>query len=529
MTGRIDVRGILGAAVISSSQFQQRVPAMASEAQGLDKQRTIPGDRGLVRTLGAAVVALSAVAQEYGSGINFVMPHSLESYPAAEGLVPLAMLVAGLVLIPEVVLFARYSAVMPRAGSTYVWLTRGLGPYAGFAIAFLWFIGICGATGFLAFATGTFIGDAGQASGLAMQWFTTRSGHLLTGLAAIWVIAALHLSGVRNYGYLVYIAGTLVALAAVIVIVTGFATTPESALLRLADVVGFRPAPRPSQPSWAAFVSVIGLFMFAYGGLEASTSLGGEVADARRNMPRGIIAGWAIALVLYTLVSYALFHAVPWWSAVPILQSGHGYLLTTPALIGLLAPRAIAVFLNILVAVIVVKTIAPQLLDASRFLFAWAEDGFIPRRFATTNAARAPAPAIVLAASLSCLFLFDAVFGGWQIGVTLRAVSIAIVFSALGLATALLAWWPRWRQARAFAADCTRGRWVKGVAVCAVIIGVVLIFSVVHEQGTAWYFQPWFQLAVAALVSVLLAGMANRHATARGEDFFARFRVPPPQ
>jgi amino acid transporter len=530
MTGRIDVRGILGAAVISSSQFQQRVPAMAiSEAQGLDKQRTIPGDRGLVRTLGAAVVALSAVAQEYGSGINFVMPHSLESYPAAEGLVPLAMLVAGLVLIPEVVLFARYSAVMPRAGSTYVWLTRGLGPYAGFAIAFLWFIGICGATGFLAFATGTFIGDAGQASGLAMQWFTTRSGHLLTGLAAIWVIAALHLSGVRNYGYLVYIAGTLVALAAVIVIVTGFATTPESALLRLADVVGFRPAPRPSQPSWAAFVSVIGLFMFAYGGLEASTSLGGEVADARRNMPRGIIAGWAIALVLYTLVSYALFHAVPWWSAVPILKSGHGYLLTTPALIGLLAPRAIAVFLNILVAVIVVKTIAPQLLDASRFLFAWAEDGFIPRRFATTNAARAPAPAIVLAASLSCLFLFDAVFGGWQIGVTLRAVSIAIVFSALGLATALLAWWPRWRQARAFAADCTRGRWVKGVAVCAVIIGVVLIVSVVHEQGTAWYFQPWFQLAVAALVSVLLAGMANRHATARGEDFFVRFRVPPPQ
>src|SRR6185312_16542632 len=112
MTGRIDVRGILGAAVISSSQFQQRVPAMAiSEAQGLDKQRTIPGDRGLVRTLGAAVVALSAVAQEYGSGINFVMPHSLESYPAAEGLVPLAMLVAGLVLIPQVVLFARYSIV----------------------------------------------------------------------------------------------------------------------------------------------------------------------------------------------------------------------------------------------------------------------------------------------------------------------------------------------------------------------------------------------------------------------------------
>ena len=60
------------------------------------------------------------------------------------------MLVAGIVLIPQVVLFARFSIVMPRAGATYVWLTRGLGPYAGFTIAFLWFVGICGAIGFLA-------------------------------------------------------------------------------------------------------------------------------------------------------------------------------------------------------------------------------------------------------------------------------------------------------------------------------------------------------------------------------------------
>ena len=500
-----------------------------SETRRVEKERPAAASRGLVRTLGVAVVALSAVAQEYGSGINFVMPRSLESYPGAEGLVPLAMLVAGLVLIPEVVLFARYSAVMPRAGSTYVWLTRGLGPYIGFAVAFLWFVGICGATGFLAYATGTFIGDAAQASGFTTQWFTTRSGHLITGLTAIWLITALHLSGVKNYGYLIYAAGALVTIAAGIVIVTGFATAPASALARLGDVVGFHPTPRPSSPSFAAFVSVVGLFMFAYGGLEASTSLGGEVADARRNMPRGIVAGWAIALVLYTLVSYALFHAVPWWSALPILESGYGYMLTTPALIGLLAPRAIAVFLNILVAVIVVKTIAPQLLDASRFLFAWAEDGFIPRRFATTNAAHAPASAIVLAASLSCLFLIDAVFGGWQIGVTLRAVSIAIVFSTLGLATVLLAWWPSWRRARTFAPDCTRGVFVKVMAVCAVIIGVILIVSVIHQRGTDWYFQPWFQLAVAALVSVLLAIAANRRASLRGDDFFARFRVPPSQ
>ena len=488
-----------------------------------------PARGGLVRAVGVVVVALSAVAQEYGSGINFVMPRSLESYPDAQGLVPLAMLVAGLLLIPQVVLFARYSAVMPCAGATCIWLTRGLGPYAGFAITFLCFVGICGAIGFLAYATGTFLEDAAHASGLATQWFTTRAGHLVTGLAAIWLLTALHVSGVKNYGYLIYVAGVLVLVAAAIVIVAGFAGDPASAVAKISAMAGIHAAPRLSQPSLTAFVSVTGLFMFAYGGLDASTSLAGEVADAQRNMPRGIVAGWAIALVLYTLVSYALFHAVPWWTALPIVESGHANLLTTPALVGMLTPRAIDVFLNLLVALVVVKTIAPQLLDASRILFACAQDGFVPKQLAATNAAHAPAAAIVLCAVMGSVFLVDAVFGGWQIGVALRATSIALLFGGLGLATVLLAWCPSWRRTRGFAQHCTRGAFVKAMAVCALLIGVILALSVADERGTSWYLQPWFQLAVAVLLSVALALGAHRRTLMQGGDFFARFRTPPPQ
>jgi len=505
------------------------MPMQVDEMQDGAQEQRVASGTGLVRAVGVVVVALSAVAQEYGSGINFVMPHSLETYPGAESLVPLAMLVAGLVLIPQVVLFVRYSVVMPRAGATYVWLTRGLGPYAGFAIAFLWFVGICGAIGFLAYATGTFLGDAAHASGFATQWFTTATGHLVTGLIAIWLLAALHVSGVKNYGYLIYAAGVLVVVAATIVIVAGFAAAPASAIARISAVAGIHATPRAAHPSVAAFISVIGLFMFAYGGLDASTSLAGEVADARRNMPRGIVAGWAIALVLYTLVSYALFHAVPWWSALPIVKSGHGYLLTTPALVGMLTPPAVDIFLNVLVAIVVVKTIAPQLLDASRFLFAWAQDGFVPEGLAGTNTAHAPAAAVLLSAAIGSIFLLDAVFGGWQIGVALRAISIALVFGGLGLATMLLAWWPRWRQRREFALQCTQGAFVQVMAVCAVVIGVILAVSVIYQSGTAWYLQPWFQLAVATLLSVALAFRAHRRAISQGGDFCARFRTPPPQ
>lgn len=485
--------------------------------------------RGLVRVAGAVVVALSALAQEYGSGINYVMPHSLERFPRAEGLVPLAMLVAGLVLIPQVALFARYSSVMPRAGSIYVWLTRGLGPYAGFAVAFVWFVGICGAIGFLAYASGTFTGDTLNACGLNSQWATSRAGHLAIGLGAIWLLTALHASGVRNYGYLLYAAGFLVLVASVIVVATGFLTAPATAVSHLAQATGIRPSPRPAQASASAFLSVVALFMFAYGGLTAATSLGGEVRNPRRNMPLGIVGGWAAALILYTLISFALFHAVPWWSALAVVQGGRGYLLTTPALVGLLTPRPIAVFLNVLVALIVLKTLAPQLLDASRFLFSWAEDGLVPKRLAGTNSAHAPAAALVIAATLGSLFLLDAVFGGWQLGVIVRAASIAATFAMLGLATLLLSWWQRWRRARAFASECTRGAFMRLMAVAACTIGAVLLGFVVYERNRAWYFQPWFQLAAAAAVSLIIAALANLRANRLGEDFALRFRAPPRQ
>jgi amino acid transporter len=482
---------------------------------------------GLVRAVGGIVVALSAIAQEYGSGINFVMPHSLQSYPGAEGLVPLAMLLAGIALIPEVALFVRYSVVMPRAGSTYVWLTRGMGPYAGFAIAFVWFVGICSAIGFLAYATGTFFGDAARALGAPTPWFTTRTGHLVIGLAAIWSITALHASGIKNYGYLIYAAGALVLIASTIVIVAGFTISPATALQHLAAVTGVQAKPRPSHASLTDMVSVVALFMFAYGGLAAATSLGGEVRDARRNMPRGIIGGWATALVLYTLISYALFQVVPWWAAVETVHAGHAELLTVPALIGIITPRAIAAFLNVLVAIIVLKTIAPQLLDASRFLFGWAEDGFVPMKFTHTNTAHAPIFALALASAIGSLFLIDAVYAGWQIGVVLRAVGIVSVFAGLGLATTLLAWWPGWRTARPFAPDCTRGIFIKVLAVCAILIGLALIVSVVYEPDTPWYFQPWFQLVLALGASVVVAGAAHRRALRNGDDFFARFWRPP--
>ena len=483
---------------------------------------------GLLRVTGSVVIALSALSQEYGSGINFVVPHGLQSYPGVENLVPLAIFVAGIVLIPQVALFSRFARVMPTAGSSYVWLTRTLGPMVGYAVSFVWLIGLCGSMGFVAYVCATFLGNTFDSIGLHSAWLGTGAGHLVVGLASIWSLAALHCTGIKRYGKFIYVVGALVLVAAAIIVVTGFSTSPDVGAAKLMDAANVHAAARPAQPSLLSFFSVVALFIFAYGGLAGGASLGGEASNPARSMPRGIVAGWALALVLYTLVTFALFHAVPWWIAVPIIDSGQASLLTVPSLIGLLTPTAIAFLLNLLITIVVIKTIAPQLLCASRFLYAWAEDGFMPRHLQSTNRTHAPATAIIVSAVLGSLFLVDAVFSGWSIGVVVRSISLMITFTMLGIGILWLTWSHAHHAQRAYAGALTDGWFVKVMAVAAVIIGLPLIVLVSHEAGKAWYFQPWFQLIVIVFISVAVTVWARRHHDSRHDfPFHLRFlKVP---
>jgi amino acid transporter len=81
-------------------------------------------DLRLAKVLGVLAVTASAVAAEYGAGINFVSTQSLGVYPGIHGLVPLAMFVTGILMLPKTYLFVVFSRVMPRAGSKYVWHSK---------------------------------------------------------------------------------------------------------------------------------------------------------------------------------------------------------------------------------------------------------------------------------------------------------------------------------------------------------------------------------------------------------------------
>ena len=481
----------------------------------------------LAKVVGVFAVVASAVSQEYGSGINFVLVNSLGAYPGIAWLVPAAMVVAGIVLLPKVVMFMRFSQVAPRAGSTYVWLTRSLNLPVGFAVAFLWFVGVVAAMGFLAFSFAAFLASTLESAGLPGGWAVTPAGHIVIGLVLIWLIFGLHYSGVGNYGAFVILIFAIVLVAAAITVFFGFATSQQTFLASVSKILGQTPQATSVQPSLSAFISVVTLFMFAYGGLTAATSLGGEARDATRTMPRGIFGGWVTALVLFSLVSLALFHAVPWWSVGPLVASKHSELATTPGLIGMVAPRPIAVLVNLLVMLIVGKTVAPEMLDCSRYLFAWAQDRMLPSAFLHTSKSKAPDVALLVTAVLGSLFLLEATFFGWTIGVALRSMSLVLVFGMLGIGVLHMRFGGAFRDLP-WAVEIARHTDAVVAAVLAIVIAVVLLSSVLVVPNTPFLLQPSTQAVVAIIISIGIYLTASSNARKRGEDLraLARSRLP---
>jgi amino acid transporter len=477
----------------------------------------------LAKAVGVLAITASAICAEYGSGINYVSVQSLSVYPDVKGLVPLAMFVCGIAMLPKAYLFAAFSRVMPRAGSKHVWLARSLGLPAGFLITFVyWATGPAGG-GFLAYAFGTFLGNAMLPLSPAFGHFLlSNTGHILTGLTAIWLTFWINAVGVRHYGVFVTILMFVICGVAALITIYGFATPPETFVAAASKVAKVQLAP-PTTTSPASlfhFISVTSLFVFAYAGLGAGPALGGEALHAEKKVPQGIMWGWLAALVLFTAVAAALFHAAPWWAVTGLIAAGKSSYATAPGLIGLVAPDWLTVALNLLVALIVGKTLAPGLLVASRYCFAQAQDHMLPEVFAETSGRKVPLAALLLIAGLSSVFLLQSVFVGWAMGVAVRSLAVLGMWLALAVG-ALNFYRHKGYGATEWGVGVRSQRLVVPAAIASIVLAVPLIISLAVLPKTPLIFQPLFQGAVVLAIGVVILVTARARLKVRGVSFQA--------
>ena len=191
---------------------------------------------------------------------------------------------------------AQLAAAHPVSGGTYEYGYRLLSPAAGFAAGWVF---LCAKSASAATAA---LGAAGYLSHLL--GVSPRDWQGPAASALVVLVTALVLSGLRrsNLVNIVIVSTTLVALG-------GFASV---GLLRVGTGAAQPLTPFfPEQGAGAGAVLYATALMFvAYTGYARIATMGEEVREPRRTIPRAIVATLAISAVLYVLVAVAALGAL---------------------------------------------------------------------------------------------------------------------------------------------------------------------------------------------------------------------------
>jgi amino acid transporter len=191
----------------------------------------------------------------------------------------------------------------PQEGGLYVWTRRAFGDSHGFMAAWMyWASNLVYFPGMLYFTAGNALylfGSRAQELGASPLHYLVFSFFGLA-LALGFNLRGLHLGKrLTNAGAW----ATMLPIAALVVM-------GGVSLWRFGSATGFGPAAMLPHPSFAqvAFWSTLA---FAFGGFEAAPFMGEEMRDARRDLPRAILAGGAAIAGIYMLGTLAVLVALP--------------------------------------------------------------------------------------------------------------------------------------------------------------------------------------------------------------------------
>lgn len=291
---------------------------------------------GLGSMVGAGIfVALAPAARAAGSGL----------------LVGLAL--AAVVAYCNAMSSARLAARYPASGGTYVYGRERLGEFWGYLAGWAFIVGKTASCAAMALTVGSYVWP-GQAHAVAV--------------AAVVALTAVNYRGVQKSAWLTraIVSVVLAVLAAVVVASLG----SGSADLGLPDV--------GPDASVGGMLQAAGLLFFAFAGYARIATLGEEVRDPARTIPRAVPLALGITLVVYACVAVSVL------SVLGAEELGRASAPLTDAVRAAGAEFLVPV-VRVGAAVAALGSLLALILGVSRTTLAMARDGHLPSALAAVH------------------------------------------------------------------------------------------------------------------------------------------------
>ncbi|HTA31167.1 MAG TPA: amino acid permease [Candidatus Cybelea sp.] len=325
--------------------------------------------RELVRGLDLSAATALVVGTMIGTGV-FLKTARMAQAVGTPLLVLLAWVAAGLLSLAGALSYAELGAMLPKAGGEYVYLRAAYGDMPAFF--FGWMRLVIGSSGSIASFGAAF------ATFLSALVPMSSAGMKATSVTVILFFSAVNCLRVTIGGRVqsVLTLGKVLAIASIAGGVFFFAPSASWQHLQVP----------PGVPAWCglpAFGAAMLSALWAFDGWNDMPMAAGEVRDPGRNVPRALILGMAIVLLVYGLVNLAYCYALPMSEIANASSPSHDTALPVAAKAAqTFLPHFGAQWVALATMLSTIGALNGCILASARIPFAMARDGLFFASFA---------------------------------------------------------------------------------------------------------------------------------------------------
>ncbi|HEX4654019.1 MAG TPA: amino acid permease [Candidatus Udaeobacter sp.] len=246
------------------------------------------------RTVGFLTACSIVIANIIGTGVFTSLGFQLADIQSG---FPLLMLwvVGGIAALCGALCYGELSAALPRSGGEYHLLSQIYHPALGFMAGF-----VSATVGFAAP-----IALAAMAFGKYLQGVVGFGSPVVLSFAVVWLVALFHLKNLQVASAF-QIFSTLIKLLLIAALIgAGLFVHPK-------QPIDFLPAGGDIKSIFGSLFAVALVYvMYSYSGWNAAVYITSEIKQPEKNVPRSLLAGTIIVIVVYVLVNAIFLATTP--------------------------------------------------------------------------------------------------------------------------------------------------------------------------------------------------------------------------
>jgi len=337
-------------------------------------------------TVSVLVAAAIVVADMVGVGVFTSLGFQVKDIPSGFSILAL-WTIGGLVALCGVFSYSELGAMFPRSSGEYNFLSRAYHPAFGFLAG--WVSATVGFAAPVALAAMAF-GEYGKS-------IDPDAPSIALAIGLVWLVSIVQLCGVKHSSTFQLISTALkVVLIAAFLIAGVVMGTPQP--------ISFAPQPSDfAHITSAPFAIGLVFVMYSFSGWNAATYIIGEMRMPQRNLPRAMLAGTLIVLVLYVALNAVFLRTAPidkLAGQIDVASIAGHYIF------GDLGGRIVAA----MICIGLVSSISAMMWIGPRVMMTMGEDIPAIRLFARKSGNGSPTYAILFQVAVATLMLFTRSF-----------------------------------------------------------------------------------------------------------------------